>query len=175
MWAFILGFIVFSTSAGVLDSILDSKETKEGKKNDAWYAANKANIAVKLQSLSWNTNSSTIQFNGTIENLSDEKIAAVVMDITIVNSSNKQEALRERIKILTPVFKSETYRLPRLQRTLVGLTFANDSDLLNCLDRLHDISFSFDVVTVISARSAFEGYDYYKIKSEWQPWQPEKN
>jgi hypothetical protein len=73
-----LGILILVTGtismfAGLFDTVLDSKETKEGKKNDAWYESNKDSLHVKLDALGYNTNSSTITLKGVIENLSEEK------------------------------------------------------------------------------------------------------
>jgi len=165
---------VLSTSAGPLDGIFDSKETKQGKKNDAWYTANKDKIKVELKTLRWDTNEANVWIEGTIENLSDDKISAVVIEVVIVNKENKQEALRERMKIAVPAFKSETYKLSRLSDE-TPIRFGTSpgvlagSELVKCLNRIKDFSWSFELVTVISNANDCECFNYYKIRSVWNP------
>lgn len=163
-----LGVATLSASGGWLDGILDSKEVKEAKNNDAWYAANKDKVAVKLKSISWTTNEASVRIVGSIENLTDEKISSILVDVIIVNKANNQEALRERMMISAPVFKSETYELRPLIRCL------GESDLVQCLKRLKDFSWSYEMVTAIRQKSELDDISiracankYYKVRSFW--------
>ena len=160
---------VVSARAGVLDKVLDSKTIKAAKLNDGWYTTNRDRIHVRLDILQAGTNESRLRLKGAIENASDDKISGVVLEITIVNSANKQEALRERIMISGQVFRSETFNL----NWLCGTT--GESDIINCLRRIKEYSWSFQVLTVIGNNSgineaeARKAEKYFKIKSFWTP------
>lgn len=159
----------FSARASVLDKVLDPKVIKVAKLNDGWYTTNRDRIHIKLDTLEAGTNDTRLRLKGTIENGSDDKLRGVVLEITIVNSANKQEALRERLMISAEVFRSETYNL----NWLCGNP--GESDIVNCLRRIKDYSWSFQVIAVLGNASgigepeARKASKYFKVKSFWKP------
>jgi hypothetical protein len=162
------------TSAGIFDTIGEKKMKSAGKQNDSWYAANKGQIKFSFSSVNYNTNHEKIVLQGTIENLSKDRISSVIIDFIIVNAKNNIEALRERMMIPLTVFGSETVQLGSLE---IDRNFAQpgESDIVKCLYRIKDATWSCQAVTAISKKVEDEAMlsglgfeDYYKVRSIWK-------
>jgi len=165
--------VALSCQAAVSDLFLTHGERQiktAGRKNDTWYSTNKGSIKIKLDGLGIGTNETRVYLKGSIENLSDDKIESVVLDLIIINPENKMQALRERILIKAPVFRSETLLLQPLTKDLSTL-----SEIVKCYNRIKGADWSYEVVTAIgqkvadSSDSSYWVQEYYKVRSSWHP------
>ena len=164
--------ILVATACACVGGLLDLNEKKIGKKNDAWYEANKSKIKLTTESLGHRTQDkyAYLCLVGSIENLSDSKLAGFVVEITIINNENNQEALKKRLLIYAPAFKSEKLKL----EWLIG---ERNSELIECIKRVKNSGFSCEIVAAIADTEGEEtescfalicwAKQYYQTKEIW--------
>ena len=152
--------------------LFDTNENKIGKKNDTWFESNKSKIKFEAKSLKFSDDGKWIRLtiDGALENLSDRKITAIVVDFAITNNENNQEAIKRRFLIDVSAFKSETIKIPKLSST-------KDSEFYKCMGGITNRSISYNLVTAIADHGddsdsfislIFWVGGYYKTEEMWR-------
>jgi hypothetical protein len=146
---------------------LRSKTQEQGELNDSWFQGNKDKVKVTLARTYYSkSRDKAMDFKsglmGSIENLSNEKIAGVVVEV-IVKDSTQAESLKERIYIETPAFRGQKLQFKVIERS-------KSSEFMECLRKLEQPTWSFQVIAVIPQRhesSYARLMEYYKFQSKW--------
>jgi len=150
-----------------------------GLKNDAWFKRNKDKV--KFELTKWDSRNDEKRVSGValllhcrIENSSDEKLIGVIIEVAIINEETKKEALREKIWLELPVFRTEKRDAVVVELASswgITETTKDESEIWECFKRIKEKSYTYSVVTVIPESMSDSEYSialyYYKAKSTW--------